>query len=296
MPRFKRFIAIPLITATAALLLAGCTQEPSAQMTPDVYEPPAAARGTGDTGALPLSSYYTTVDAPGIDGHASATGEIAHPSAEGAPVYDSASGKPIALLSATESVPVIERSDGWVRVLLPSRRSLPDKPLRPTVNGATGWIEEGDLEIQKADVRLLINMGNERLDVITHNGGKVIASFPATIGADVPRGPTYIAPGIGVTECSVAPLKLSAQSDHDATYRGQPFSPTFIGSASSECAYTPKDAADMIPRMVQIAPEHLEELTKIAPAGTFIDIVVLKDGTSGAPKIEAVRVKDILSS
>jgi hypothetical protein len=266
-------------TVGTALLLTGCTQSPGAQMTYDSWpatsESPTSAHDPAAPG-IPLSNYFTTIDAPLMDGHAVSTGEIGQPSADRTIVYDGAAGKPMALLSSNETVPVVGRAEGWIRVMLPSRRSLPGgprEPLHASVNSGTGWIKGADLNIQRVGARLRVSKTDRRLDVLSPAGDKVLISFPATVGTDVPLGPTYVAPGSGSADCGVAPIKLTAQSETAATYLGQTVSPMFIAGPSPECSYTAQDGAAMAPRMIQLSTEHAKELAKCTPPGTFIDVV-----------------------
>jgi hypothetical protein len=272
-------VRAPILVVAAALILTGCTQSPPAQMTydtwPNASESAAPTQEAAGTAGLPMSSYSTVVDAPLMDRNAASTGEVAKPLTDSIAVHDSASGRPLALLSSAETVPVVGRSDGWVRVMLPSRRGLPgETPLRATVNGSTGWVKEADVTIEKAEVRLRLSKAEQRIDVLTLKGDKVIASFPATIGSEVPFGPTYVAPGIGTAECGVAPVKLNFQSETTAGYRGQPVSPVFIFGPAPECNYTAQDGADMAPRIIQLSPENTKEIAKLATPGTFMDVVL----------------------
>lgn len=287
MPALSRPSHLLLVAAVgSALLLTGCAQSQDAEMTYDSW--PAASESAAPTQdpagqPIPLSSYFTAVDAPLIDGYAASVGEIAQPSADGTIVYDVAAGKPIALIASTETVPIIGRSEGWIRVMLPSRRSLPGVPGQPihaSVNGGTGWVKATDLNIQKASARLRVSKEDHRIEVLSPAGDQVITSFPATVGSDVPVGPTYVAPGSGVADCGPAPIQLTAQSETAATYRGQPVSPIFIAGPAPECSYTAQDGADMGPRMIQLSPENTRELAKYTAAGTFIDVIF-----SNAPRV-----------
>ncbi|KRF03236.1 hypothetical protein ASH00_15740 [Arthrobacter sp. Soil782] len=269
-----------VLAAITALILAGCAQVPSA-VAPHDTRPPAESAPLPPADDLPLSSYFTTVHTPLIDGAAAFTGEVARPNGS-ITVHDN-QGYPIATVSSEEALPVIGRSVGWIRVMLPSRRALPGEGV--PVNGGTGWISESGVVIEKVAVRFRISLDEQRLDVLTPAGDRVTESFPALIGSEVPLGPTFVAPGGGVAECGTAPINLIAQSEVTASYRGQPVSPVFIAGPTPECGYTPQEIADIAPRSIQLAPEHLDELAALTVPGTFVGVV----SASGPANSEPLR-------
>lgn len=56
-------------------------------------------------------------------------------------------------------------------------------PIRP--NGSVGWIRDRDVDLTYTDLRVVVRLGEHRLDVLSE--GRVIASYPAGIGrADTP--------------------------------------------------------------------------------------------------------------
>jgi lipoprotein-anchoring transpeptidase ErfK/SrfK len=56
-------------------------------------------------------------------------------------------------------------------------------PIRP--NGSVGWIRDRDVDLTYTDLRVIVRLGEHRLDVLSE--GEVIASYPAGIGrADTP--------------------------------------------------------------------------------------------------------------
>lgn len=264
------------VVLAAAVLLAGCSA-PAPPAAESVAPPPAAE--------LPVLNYFTVVMSPLIDGNAARTGQIARPSAEKITVFDAAGGKPLALLPSVESVPVVGRADGWVRVMLPSRRMLPSaKPARTAVvsggaaedfvNRGTGWVREADVNITKDMARIAISRADNRLYLVSP-AGRRFASYPATIGADVPNGPTYVSPGNPVAGGCVdtPPVQLSTQSETTESYRGLAFSPIFIAGPRLQCNSTAEEMADTVLRMVQISPEDAKSLASFLIAGMEVDIV-----------------------
>lgn len=140
-------------------------------------------------------------------------------------------------------------------------------------NGGTGWIREADVVIETGLPRLLVDKSAGQVQVISA-AGRIVSFFHATIGQDVPSGPTYIAPGVGVARCSpAAPIKLSAQSETKDGYRGQPISPIWIDGPSPDCTYPAQDAAEMSLRMIQLSPEDALSLAALVLPGVHVDIV-----------------------
>lgn len=112
-------------TVLGSLILTGCAQPQAppvpTESTTTWAAPTAPAAPAAPQYGLPDLSYETVVMTPGVDGFATATGEVARASAAKVTVHDAAHGNALGLLPATETVPIIQRTDGWVRVLLPSR-------------------------------------------------------------------------------------------------------------------------------------------------------------------------------
>lgn len=260
----------------AAVLLAGCAAP----------APPAAAPVAPlPVAELPVLSYFTVAMSPLIDGYAARTGQIAQPRSEKIPVFDAAGGRPLALLPSAESVPVVGRAEGWVRVMLPSRRMWPSaKPAggvvvsggesEDSVNGGTGWVKESDVDIKKEMARIAISRADRRLYLVSHAGNR-FASYPATIGSDVPNGPTYVSSGSGVAGGCVdtPPVQLSVQSETADGFCGQSVFPIFIAGPDSQCNYTTEDMSDAARGMVQLSPSDAKSLAAFLIPGMEVDIV-----------------------
>ncbi len=265
----------------AAVLLAGCAA-PGPPAAESATQLPAAAPSAAE---LPVLSYFAVVMAPHIDGYAARTGQIARPRTEKIAVFDAAGGKPLALLPAAESVPVVGRAEGWVRVMLPSRRILPSA--RPSgiavipgrdagyaVNGATGWVKESDVDVVKDMARIEINRGTHLMRLISHTG-LAFESYPVTVGADVPNGPTYVSSGSGVAGGCVdtPPVQLTAQSETADGLRGQSVSPVFIAGPRAECDYSTGDLADAARDAIRISAADAKSLAAFLLPGMEIDII-----------------------
>lgn len=282
-----------VLTVAAILILSGCAQSPSVSSpasapapVPSETAPQEGPTVSSPASALPTLGYSAIVMTPVVDGSAAPTGEVAQPRAPQAVVYNKANGAPLALLPSIESVPVVGRVPGWVRVLLPSRRMLPSQS-RPTggvtaprgtlggmVNRGTGWIKVADLTITTGLPRVFVNKAQHRVDVVAADNTSLVA-FAANIGAGVPEGPTFIGPGTGVASgCGdAAPIMLSAQSETEDGYRGQSISPIFIAGNTPACSYSPADFADMTPRMVQMSASDVEHLAPFLRPDIQVDIV-----------------------
>lgn len=235
---------------------------------------------------LPTLSYFTVAMSPIIDGNAGSTGEVAQPLVSRITVFDAVDGNAIAFLPSAESVPVVGHAPGWVRVMLPSRRVLPSHATqeggvvipggspKEFVNRGTGWIQSPEVTITQNLPLVAVSRADGRLYVVDHSGIR-IASYPARIGDDVPYGPTYVSPGIGVPDgCGDAvPVTLSAQSETSDGFRGQSISPIFIGGPSPECAYTAEDVAETAPRMIQLSPSDAMDLATFLRPGVLVDVI-----------------------
>lgn len=81
-------------------------------------------------------------------------------------------GVPATFLIRTRGVPAAGST--WHEVYL---------PIRP--NGSSGWIRDEDVELSFTDLRVVVRLGEHRLDVLSE--GAVVAAYPAGIGrADTP--------------------------------------------------------------------------------------------------------------
>ncbi len=99
--------------------------------------------------------------------------DIGPTTAVGAPTTFAVIGDPVATSDAT---------DGWYKVLLPTRP-----------NQSTGWVPVGSVELTQTPYRIFIDLGARTLRV--ENNGAAVFETPVAIGTDdnpTPLGATYV--------------------------------------------------------------------------------------------------------
>lgn len=248
------------LAAGAVLWLGSSADRPAAQAQS------RADRVAGETievdlAALPESDTYATIKgAPADPRPAAATsGKVVHPK-DTAAVHAAPGGKPIAKVQPKQLgdtwLPVIDREDGWVQVLLPS------KP-----NGSTGWMREDGLRTAVTPYVVRVHLKSMKLEL--ERDGDAVGSWTIGIGkADTPTptGRTFLLGSITDKKQDFSPviLPLGTHSKTLDTFGGGPGTvaihtwPTtdVLGTATSHgCIRVPRDA--------------LDQLTKV-PLGTMV--------------------------
>jgi lipoprotein-anchoring transpeptidase ErfK/SrfK len=203
---------------------------------------------------LPRATTFTSIAAAPLDQDpfALTSGLVVHPLA--AQVLYAGPGKqPIGVLPATELggptwVPVVQTSQGWDRVLLPSRP-----------NGATGWIFTGEsggsrLEIRSTAYLIRIQTGARKLSV--DDGGRSLGSWTVAVGASgtpTPTGRTFLLALLAPPHPTYSPLilPLGFHSNVFSTFgggpgtvglHGWPDSSVFGQAISNGCVRVPAEA------------------------------------------------------
>jgi lipoprotein-anchoring transpeptidase ErfK/SrfK len=174
---------------------------------------------------LPRATTFTSIAAAPLDQapFALTGGLVVHPLA--AQVLYAGPGKqPIAVLPATELgaptwVPVVQTSQGWDRVLLPSRP-----------NRATGWIFTGGsagsrLEVRSTAYLIRIQTGARKLSV--DDGGRSLGTWTVAVGASgtpTPTGRTFLLALLAPPHPTYSPLilPLGFHSNVFSTFGGGP--------------------------------------------------------------------------
>lgn len=113
-------------------------------------------------------------------------GTVVHPRGPHT-VYAKPGSEPVAILPAKELgnptwVPVVERQDGWLRILLPSRP-----------NGSTGWIDSKKLRTAHTSWSADIDVAARKL-TLTHDGSEV-GTWSVAVGkkkTPTPKGRTFL--------------------------------------------------------------------------------------------------------
>jgi len=214
-----------------------------------------------DLTTLTSSTTQTTISTAPLDSKpfAGTDGLVVHPRAETA-VYTAPDADAFAKVGPTQFgptwLPVVEQTDGWVRVLLPS------KP-----NRSTGWIPDQDLDRANSPYLIRVHTGSRTIELFRQ--GRRLGVWKAGVGArktPTPSGRTFLLGSIIDTKRSASPvvLPLGAHSPTLDTFGGGPGTvaihgwprPDVFGAAvSAGCVRVPKKA--------------LAELQKV-PLGTLV--------------------------
>ncbi|KTS07639.1 hypothetical protein RSA3_16430 [Microbacterium testaceum] len=181
------------------------------------------------------------------------------------PLYSADRATPVARLAARDfldaptTVVGIARQDGWVLVLTPARQILPSMAGdgRAPAQSA-GWVPEGRLtrSPEQPSQRVVISVERQSVE-ITDQGGVVIASFPAGVGAadtPTPAGVTgylaqrYVDPSQGTGDHPIQLTSLhSTAADEpyggaDGGLIGIHYQETATGAVSHGCIRLSADA------------------------------------------------------
>ncbi|WP_018771451.1 hypothetical protein [Arthrobacter sp. 162MFSha1.1] len=289
----KKLLIAGSTAVLATVLLSGCGSAAAKQ---DTTAPPATQGSLSLAPVLPMSDMFAVLPAPLMDGAAHFTGEtasVANPDYDYVELFDAPAGKSIGGLDRDQFVPVVGRavaaapagvealhgqvSGEWIRVMLPSRVSLPstaDDQLRPHINEGTAWVWGGDVKVNASKTHIYVDKAGGTVTV-GNLGGDRIASFTASIGASVPLGPTFIATGsMPTSTCSGGPVKfLSAQGINADGLQGQSVNPTAFMGPGEDCFTGPGDLTSVLPNMIRLSPADEAVLAKYAAPGTPIDVI-----------------------
>lgn len=158
---------------------------------------------------LPRATTYAQIAAAPADPapFALTSGLVVHPR-ESQIVYAGPGKPPVAVLPTTELggptwVPVVQRSPGWERVLLPSRP-----------NHATGWLytaaaQGSQLDTRRGSYLVRINVPARKLSV--YDGGRPVGTWTVAVGAratPTPTGRTFLLALLAPPHPTYSPLIL----------------------------------------------------------------------------------------
>lgn len=151
-----------------------------------------------DVTTLPQVNVFAVIDRLPVDADPFSLpiGETALALGIGAPVWADPTGEPVAYLPREfpydgTTVPVIERQDDWVQVLLTGRQAVPSKGNPAQV---TGWLRVQDVELAPADAVVEVSISARTVDIVRGGVAERIATDFAW-GTDVtptPLGRSYI--------------------------------------------------------------------------------------------------------
>lgn len=158
-------------TAPAPVVSPSVTPSP----TPTGYPSNTVAYDVGD---LPEVSVFSVIPALEVDDEPQArtTGETARP-LTAAPVWADPTGEPVAYLPRDlefdgTTVPIVERQENWVKVLLIGRQSVPSQGDPSQVSG---WMRTHDVEIAESDVSVSVSIGARTVDIVRGGAATRIA-------------------------------------------------------------------------------------------------------------------------
>jgi hypothetical protein len=203
---------------------------------------------TVDLTTLTASTTSTTITTAPLDAEpfAGSTGIVVHPRAETA-LYSSPDADAFGKIGPNQFgptwLPVVEQTDGWVRVLLPS------KP-----NRSTGWLQDEGLDRASSSYLIRVHTSSRTLELFENN--KSLGTWKAGVGATktpTPPGRTFLLGSIIDRKRSASPivLPLGAHSPTLDTFGGGPGTvaihgwpnPHVFGAAiSAGCVRVPKTA------------------------------------------------------
>jgi hypothetical protein len=292
-PRRRRTIV--LITVVAAVLLIGAVTAlvvrialPTASEAQPTEAPMPTIRVTPaptptPTGPPPNTNTYDTAGLPSVDVFAvisalpldtdpfgTPTGLVATPSGEAAPVFADPTAEPVARLASQQVyggavVPVVEKYDDWVKVLLVGRESLPPEGSSAQVSG---WMRTSDVTISPQDAHVEVSLSARTIDIVTPAGSERIAT---DFGSGATDTPTPVGRAFVMMTRTVP--EFSYTRGHPLVYLSVQ-SPTLAGFAGADVAITAFHYHDARSGAIsngclRVAPDAIERLAQL-PEGTVV--------------------------
>jgi hypothetical protein len=224
---------------------------------------------------LPQVDVYAVIPALPVDAdpYGAFTGELARATAERIPVFADPTGEPVAALPRDHhfdgtTVPVIERQEHWVRVLLTGRSALPSAG---DPGQLTGWVRAQDVELTGVTATIDVDLAARTIDIVTADGARERVADDYAWGTEAtptPRGRSFV---------------MMVRTDAALTYtRGHPLvylsvqSPTLDGFGGVPVAVTAFHYHDARSGAIsngclRLAPEAIDRLAQL-PVGTPVII------------------------
>ena len=182
--------------------------------------------------------------------------------------YDKPDGKKVGAVPGkwyefTSKLPVIDETDGWLKVRLQRRP-----------NEDTAWIKADGVKITTTPYRITVSLKEQELTL--YKAGKKVFSAPVGVGTKstpTPKGHFFVAfldkppsPGFGPVM-----LYLSAHSEAIKDYKGSGDAITAIHGPVGSDARIGKDGASLSHGCIRMHKEDLAKLKSVLP-GSPVDI------------------------
>lgn len=208
-----------------------------------------------DLSALTSATTHAAITAAPLDPRpfAATDGLVVHPSQD-TPVYTAPDSEPFAKVGPRQFgptwLPVVEKADGWVRVLLPSRP-----------NRSTGWLPDRDLQRAYSPYLIRVHTTSRTLELL--HRGRSQGVWKVAVGTrktPTPAGRTFVLGSITDDKQSYSPVILPLGS-HSPTLdafgggpgtvalHGWPRSGVFGSAVSHGCVRVPAGALERLRRV-----------------------------------------------
>lgn len=215
------------------------TSSPTPSLTPSPSPTPTgfpANTNEYDLTVLPQANVYAVNSALPVDDgpDAPSTAEYATANGVGAPVWADPAGEPVAYLPIEfvhggTTVPVIERQENWLKVLLAGRQAIPSQGDPAQI---AGWLRAADVEITESAVTVEVSLSQRTVDIVRDGVPERIATDFAwgTDATPTPIGRTF------VMKTEIVP-EFGYTRGHPIVYLAVQ-SPTLDGFAGGDVAVT----------------------------------------------------------
>jgi len=197
-PWAEQPVAQPTPTAvpTSASPTPSPTPTPTATPTPTGFP---ANTVSYDLSGLPRTDVFAVVPALPVDPDPGGafTGELVRASADLVPVFADPTAAPVAALPRDDAydgttLPVVERQENWVRVLLAGRSAVPSQGDPAQLSG---WLRVADLQFTPTTQTIEVDIAARTLDIVGADGARERVAEDFAWGTDAtptPRGRTFV--------------------------------------------------------------------------------------------------------
>ncbi|MGP3535123.1 L,D-transpeptidase family protein [Microbacterium sp. RD1] len=214
--------------------------------------------------ALPVVEVFAIIPALPVDAdpYGPLTGEVARAAAERIPVFADPTGEPVATLPRDHfyegtTVPIIERQQNWVHVLLTGRAAVPSTGSSAQL---TGWVRAADVEVSPTDVTVETDLTARTVDIVRADGTRERIADDFAWGTDAtptPRGRSFVMmvraePSLGYTRghplvyLSVQSPTLDGFGGTSVAVTAFHYHDTHSGPVSNGCLRLPAEAIDRL--------------------------------------------------